>query len=135
MVEDSKDGVVVGNAEKLRTLREEIFTASDIEEKVITVKEWGNVKILVCSLTAGEGGALFAKAKKDRHGNMNAQDLAIRLVIASAKHPGTKQRIFGDADLATLSDKSMGPIQQLAQEVMRMSGMDTAALEEAEKNL
>lgn len=113
----------------LKSLRERIFSAPDIEERVITVKEWGNAKVLVSSLTAGEGGALFAKAKKDRHGNMNSQDLAVRLVIAAAKDLETKQKIFGDADLATLSGKSLGAVQQLAQEIMEMSGMDSGALE------
>lgn len=133
MVEDSKP-VDVSNADKLRTLREQIFSASDIEESIVVVKEWDDAKIKVCSLTAGEGGALFAKAKKDKHGNMNAQDLAVRLVIAGAFHPDTGQKIFGDADLAGLSGKSLGPIQQIAQEIMKLSGMDAGALETAEKN-
>lgn len=132
MVEDGKP--LAASKERLKTLREQIFSASDIEEMVITVKEWGDAKIKVCSLTAGEGGALFAKAKKDKHGNMNAQDLAVRLVIAASFHPDTGEKIFGDADLATLSGKSLGPIQQIAQEIMKLSGMDSGALEEAEKN-
>ncbi len=131
MVEDSKPSAAT---DRLKTLREQIFSAPDIEEVVLTIKEWGDIKIKVCSLTAGEGGALFAKTKKDRHGNMNPQDLAVRLVIAGSYHPDTGQKIFGDADLAALSGKSLGPIQILAQEIMRMSGMDAIALEEAEKN-
>lgn len=122
------------DVDKKRALREQIFHAPDIEEKLVTVKEWGDAKILVTSLTAGEGGALFAKARKDSEGNMDSQDLAMRLIIFACRHPETKKRLFGDADLETLSGKSLGAVQRLSQEIMQMSGMDSAALETAEKN-
>ncbi len=122
------------DVEKMKALREQIIQAPDIEEKLVTVKEWGDAKILITSLTAGEGGALFAKARKDSEGNMDSQDLAIRLIIFACRHPETKKRLFDDSDLKVLSGKSLGAVQRLSQEIMQMSGMDSAALETAEKN-
>lgn len=122
------------DVDKKRALRDLILQATDIEEKVIVVKDWGNAKILIRSLTAGEGGSLFAKARKDSEGNMDSQDLAMRLIIFACRHPETKKRLFGDLDLEALSGKSLRAVQGVAQEIMQMSGMDSGALETAEKN-
>lgn len=102
------------------TLRETILQADDIEETIVEVPEWGDVKLMLRSLTGKERVRLYdsvtGKAK---------QFVYADILIATARDPESGDPVFDPADREALADKSGNVLDRMASVVLGLSGLDT----------
>ena len=102
------------------TLRETILQADDIEEAVIEVPEWDDVKITLRSLTGKERVQLYEGVTGKQKVFMYAD-----ILIATARDPETTDPVFDPADREALAEKSGIVLDRLAAEVLGLSGLDS----------
>ncbi len=102
------------------TLRETILQADDIEEAVIQVPEWEDVKITLRSLTGKERVLLYEGVTGKQKMYTYAD-----ILIATARDPETGEPVFDPADREALAEKSGNVLDRLASEVLGLSGLDT----------
>lgn len=102
------------------TLRETILQADDIEEAVIEVPEWDDVKITLRSLTGKERVQLYEGVTGKQKVFMYAD-----ILIATARDPETGEPVFDPADREALAEKSGNVLDRLASEVLGLSGLDS----------
>ena len=114
----------------MSTLRERILSASDIQEEIVDVPEWG-VQVLVRGMTGAQRAAYLEAAAPG--GRANIANAYALLVITCALDPATRQPIFEMADRDALMAKSGRALERIAMAAMRLSGLTQAALAEAEK--
>jgi hypothetical protein len=115
------------------TLRDKILNAQDIKAEVLNIPEWG-VDILVKSLTGKKRAAVMNEAM-DKDGKMNFANMYADMAITSAYDPEKPQDlIFEPTDRNVLNEKNGGVLEKIAQVVIRISGLDTGAVEKATKN-
>ena len=112
-------------------LSSKIFAIDDIESETLDVTVWG-VTVLVKSMTARDRSRMIASST-DGSGNFNLEDVLPDMVIACTFDPETGERVFLDTDRNALMAKSAAAIEQIAAVAMRLSGMDTTAVDEAGK--
>jgi hypothetical protein len=111
-------------------LRSLIFQTSDIVERMIDIPEWkinGKVvQILLRALSAGERAEYITMMQKS---NGDLSKAYPDLVIMSARHPGTKNKIFKPADRGELQKKLGNAIERIAMNVVDISGLDEKSLQ------
>jgi hypothetical protein len=117
----------------MSNLREAIFGADDSESEVVTVPQWGGLKIEVRSMT-GSDRAAFMQSFQDDEGKVSWEALYPSLIITTAYDPESGERIFEVGDEAALNSKSAAALELLAGAAMRLSGMSEKAEEEAGKS-
>lgn len=122
------------------SLAEQILAAQDIAYEAVDVPEWG-VKVYVKGLTGTERDAYEASLRQMRPtldgkglepvlitDNMRAKMLVKCLVDEQG------QRVFTDQQIAALGAKNGRVLDRLHDVAARLSGMDSAAVEDAEGN-
>lgn len=118
-----------GVATKRRLLtREAILGASDIQTEEVEVPEWGGA-VLVRGLSAKEtnrlGVASSVRAQADQAGA--AERFPIDLVaLAIVDEDG--HRLFADADVEALGQKSGAALMRVFVVAQRLSGLDSAEI-------
>ena len=122
------------SATKIKGIREQIFKAKDIKEEVVTVPEWGGVKIKLKSLTAAQSTEAYRKTPKDGKGDINAIQYGYYLFMKSAYDVESDQPLFDDSDLKALMEKNVGILTRLSQKVSVLCGLEDGAVENAQKN-
>lgn len=113
-------------------LRDTILAASDIEKKVITVKQWGGVKIELRGISGEERNKVYGETRKGEE--IDFDELQYALIIASAYDPESGEKIFKPEDAAVLKTKSWTVINRLSGIIMKLSGIGAGDSEDAEKN-
>lgn len=111
------------------SLRDEILSCQDIQEKLIHIPQWGK-DILVRGLTGDERANLLQNSI-DKKGNVNYRDMYPRLVVMAARDPETKDLIFLEGDMDALAGKNGAALETIAKTAMELSGLNEG---EAEKN-
>lgn len=100
-------------------------------ERVVHVPQW-DTDVLVIELTALRRAELLQHAAAD--GQVQLKRIYPDMVIASAHHPGTRERLFDDADREALLADSGAAIETIATVAGQLSGMDENAGKSAEGN-
>ena len=116
---------------KSKTLgRDAILGASDRKIERVEVPEWGGC-VFVRTLRAFERDAFEASMFKGRGKNRteNLENLRARLVVLAACETGGA-RLFDDADVKALGDKSAAPLDRVFGAAQRLNGMTTEDVEE-----
>ena len=104
------------------SLRDTILEADDRRSEIVDIPEWG-VKVLVKSMSAKQRGQMVEMVKDK---SMVAVDICLALVL----DPDTGDRVFDPADRDALASKNGDIIDRLAQQVLRISGVDVGAAQE-----
>jgi hypothetical protein len=113
------------------SLRETILATVDVGEEIVTVPQWGDVKILVRGLTAGQRFTVY----HNPDGTMKDWSrTSSELVAACSFDPDTKERIFTPEDVDLLLKKNSFAVEKLSDAIFKLSKMDDKAFEEAVKN-
>lgn len=115
----------------MSNLSAKIFAASDIEQELVEVEQWG-VTLLVKSMTAKDRAAMIS-ASVESNGEFRLEEVLPDLVIKCSFDPETNERVFVDADRDALMAKSAAPIEKIATVAMRLSGLDETAVDVAGK--
>lgn len=111
--------------------REAILAADDIVTDEVEVPEWGG-SVLVRAMTGAERDRLEASAvgngKKLNLANFRARMCAASIVDEAGN------RLFGEADLVTLGQKSSAALNRVFEVAQRLSGMSDEDVEELTGN-
>lgn len=116
-------------------LRKTILEADDLESETVTVRQWGDAKIEIRSLMAGQRNRLITQAARDGANNIDMEKYAADLVIATAHDPDSGEKIFDIADRDSLNRKNASAVELLFSTASRLSGLAEAAVTEAKENL
>lgn len=108
-------------------LRDAILSAVDIQEEVVTIKEWGGIKVLCRGMSGRERSAYFV-GNEDRE----MWEYTPRLILGNVLDPDTREPIFEAEDIDALADKSGVALDRLAKTITRLSGFGEEAKEEME---
>lgn len=116
--------------------RNDILKASDIKTEEIAVPEWGGT-VLVRGLTGKERDAFEAGIVGDKLGKgsqINMQNLRAKLVsLACVDDKGA--RLFTEADIDILGNKSASALERLFDAARHLSGMNQVDIQELTENL
>ncbi len=114
--------------------RDEILSAHDLATETVAVPEWGG-EVLVRGLSGRERDGFEASVLE-----MRGQDTKVNLINLRAKlvahcviDAETGRRLFGDADIAALGDKSALALQRVFDVAQRLSGLSRSDVEELAK--
>lgn len=111
-------------------LKKTILEYEDIQEKIIEVPEWGNIKVLVRGMSSGARAKLLENAS-NAGGKVDMTNWFSDLVIATAHDPDTGERIFEPADRDALKNKNGAAISRITEVATRLSGLADSAVEDA----
>ncbi len=101
------------------TLRDQILLADDLPSELVDLPaQWGEGKVLVKGLTAGELADYAQKTEK-----APARTQIAELLIACLRDPETGKRVFEPADRDPLAAKSSQAVLELAEVCRRLSGL------------
>lgn len=127
----SKKRVILG--------RDSILAAQDIKIELVNVPEWGGA-VYVRGLTGAERAEYemgLVEMKGGKVVKVNSTDSYPRLALCccvDSDDPATAQRLFNDADLDALRQKSGAPLARIAKVALRLSGMGRQAEETLEQD-
>jgi hypothetical protein len=114
--------------------KESIRAASDLKHEVVAVPEWGG-DIRVRGMTGSERDAFeasyFTGTDKDR--KMNLDNIRARLVVLCCVDEHG-DRIFENADLGWLGNKSGSALARVYEVCQRLSGLTNGDVKALEKN-
>lgn len=114
------------------SLRDRILSSKDIKSSVVHVEAW-DTDLDIRTLTALERSRLISQCTKS-DGNIDLEKMYPLLIIAGVYDPESGEKVFTAEDITLLQDKSAQAIEFVAQEVMRVSGMDNKAVDEEGKS-
>ena len=115
--------------------REQILQADDLKRETVAVPEWGG-EVMVRCLTGAERDEFETALIEFRGKNYN-----IRLANARARLTSLSvidedgQRLFSEADVVSLGQKSAAALDQVFDVAQRLSGLKPKDMEELLKNL
>ena len=114
--------------------REAILTANDIEKREVYIPEWGG-SVYVRGMTGRERDQFEAGIvkQKGRNTEINMKNARAKLVVLCTVDENGK-RIFGDADIALLADKSAKALDRIFSVAQELSGISKDDMEELTKN-
>lgn len=114
----------------------DIIGISDIRTQIVAVPEWGG-EVTIREFTGSERDAFEAalvKTKPDGTREADVQNMRARLCAACIVDPVTGDRIFADADLQQLANKSAVALTRIFRAAQALNGMAPDAVEDAAKN-
>lgn len=125
----------------MRLSRDDILKAEDSAPVEVHVPEWGG-SVLVRGMTGKERDAFEASMslQPDRRGQVRPADPLARLVNIRAKIvvrcvvDDDGKRLFTEADVAVLGDKSAAALERVFEVASRLSGMGDKDMEEYAAN-
>jgi hypothetical protein len=121
--------------------RDQILAANDLEVREVDVPEWGGT-VKVRALNGAERDRFEASLRKERRRAdgkegtevvANTDNMRAKLVARAVVDDDGK-RVFTDADINALGEKSALVLDRLFDVVSDLSGLSDTAAEEAEKN-
>lgn len=116
------------------SLHDDILSMDDLEAREVVVKQWGNKKIVVKSLTAAQRYEMIEQCMSVRGNKIDGKKLYIFTLIACAYDPETSAPIFTPADYDKLAGKNSGAIETIIQVANELNGIGEAQVVEMEKN-
>lgn len=114
------------------SLRDKILNADDIESELIEVPTW-DVTVEVRSMDARSRTRLIKMASNEQ-GMVDMEVIYPEMVMLCCYDPETGERIFGEEDRDALMSKSSVPVELLALAAMRVSGMNSTAVDDSGKD-
>ncbi len=114
--------------------KEAILAVDDVHFEDVSVPEWGGM-VRVKSLTGSERDGLEASMieGKGKNANVNLANLRAKLVARSIVDE-SGNRIFEDADIASLGRKSAAALNRVYEVAQRLSGITQEDVDELTKN-
>lgn len=107
------------------SLRDNILTYEDLDREIVTVPEWGGLKVEVRGLSAGARGRVLRECQLP-DGNLDLARMGVLLVLHTLHDPETGERLFRPGDEEALGAKSPGALDRLLGCATRLSGMSSA---------
>ena len=107
---------------------DEILRADDLKVIDVVVPEWGNKKVRLKTMTAGE--AIEFTKTLEGEGQLSAN---VRAVIATALDE-RGQKLFNESHTAALTAKSTKAVNRLAIAIRDLNGLDAERLKAEAKN-
>ena len=114
-------------------IRQTVLNAKDVRTETVTIPEWDGVKIEIRGFTLGERLDFYSRVSDGD--KVNRENFLPELVIASCFDPDSGQKVFEPADRDMLKTKSAGAVEQVTEVAMRLSGMGSDDVKEAELDL
>lgn len=114
------------------SLRDRILAADDIGAQTIEIPQW-DVTVEVRTMSAGRRSRMLQTCSLG-DGTVDLDRLYPMLIVATVFDPETGERVFEEADIPLLQEKSAGAIEFVAQAAMKMSGMTAQAIDEEGKD-
>lgn len=114
--------------------KDAILKADDIQREEVAVPEWGGV-VLVRGLTGKERDLLEASMiqGKGKKTSVNLENLRAKVVARSIVDE-SNNRIFEDADIPALAQKSAAALNRVYAVAQRLSGITEEDVDELTKN-
>src|SRR5258708_6236118 len=107
-----------------KSLRSHIFQKKDIQEEIMDIPEW-DCQVMIKGVTGAQRAHVMRVCMEDNGQSVNIEKMYALTIIASVRHPDSKEMVFSQADQrALMSEKSGGVIERLAMASMRVSGLD-----------
>jgi len=118
----------------VRLSRDDILKAEDLSTEEVDVPEWGGT-VLVRGMSGRERDE-FEVSMTVRHGKQMVQDFANTRakIVARCVVDEDGQRLFTDADVAVLGEKSGAAIDRIFGVASRLSGLGAEDVEELAEN-
>lgn len=115
--------------------RDMILKAQDAKQEAIDVPEWGG-RVLVRALSGAErdrfeSSVMMTNKRGDRE--VNLRNMRAKLVVLSCID-AKGERLFADADVAVLGDKSASALQRVYDVAAKLSGISKDDAEDLAKN-
>lgn len=138
--EDETDEVIMGPPEVTAapdtpvpselSLRSKILSDDHVVTKLVDVPEWDlDSKLEIHGLSVGEVASVSRRLTA--LGRDRRMELATPFwVIAGTYDPATGKKVFSDDDADLLTTQSSKPMNTLATEILQISGVTTAALQQ-----
>jgi len=114
--------------------RDDILQVQDLPKELVEVPEWDGA-VYVRGLTGAERDALEASIveQRGRSTRMNLMNLRAKLVAMSVVDE-EGNRLFSDADVEKLGQKSAAALNRIFEVAQRLSGLTSEDVEELTKN-
>lgn len=104
-------------------IAEQIAAIDDTPSELVVVPEWMDVKLELRGLSVAEARAVAKDKRLDDDDDYYAM---VRWVIAGAFDPDTNEHAFEESDADMLLTKTAKVVGELAEKVLRLSGIETA---------
>ena len=114
--------------------RDQILAAQDLSRELVEVPEWGG-SIWVRALTGGERDDFEASclSAKGKGAELNYRNMRAKLVVRTAVTEAG-ERVFADADVEALTQKSASALDRLFAVASRLSALSRTDVEDLTKN-
>lgn len=115
------------------SVRDKILAIQDdTPSEVVEVPEWG-VKVLVRGFSLGAKDDFLASILDAETKKTNLKAFNVGVLIGTAYDPETGAKLFSEADIPLLKEKSAAIVQRLVDVGNRLSGLTDEAVEVAAK--
>ena len=114
--------------------REAILAASDIQEEIVPVPEWGG-EVIVRGLSGTQRDQFEASVvkQKGKSTELNLKNVRAKMIALSVVDEHGN-RIFSESDVAALGAKSARALQRVWEKARELSGLSDEDVEELAKN-
>ena len=115
------------------SIRDKILAIKDdTPSEIVDVPEWG-VKVLVRGFSLGAKDDFLASILNTETKQTNIKAFNVGVLVGTAYDPNTGEKLFSEADIPVLKEKSAAIIQRLVDAGTRLSGLTDDAVEIAAK--
>lgn len=117
----------------MSSLRDRILGAEDMTKEIVDIEEWG-VKIEVRSPSAKFRSQLMRQFVDVETGQVNYELMYPSLLIATCFDPDTGEKVFDEGDVEALNQKNGALVEHVAQAAMRVTGMNSGAVDKGKQD-
>jgi hypothetical protein len=115
------------------SVRDKILNAAnDTPSEIVDVPEWG-VKVLVKGFSLGAKDDFLSTVIDANTSKADLKAFSSGILVGTAHDPETGERLFSEADIPVLKQKSAVAVQRLVDVGTRLSGLSDEAVEIAAK--
>jgi hypothetical protein len=115
------------------SLRDKILAIqNDTPSELVSIPEWG-VEVLVRGFTLGAKDDFLASIVDPKTKEPNVKAFNSGILVGTAHDPETGERLFTEADIPVLKQKSAAAVTRLVDVGTRLSGLSDDAVEIAAK--
>lgn len=107
-----------------------LILSRPLKEQPVTVEAWPDASLIIRELSAADASAIVDAATA-ADGKTNQTALVASVVIATLRNAEDKSLIFQATDRDALLATGLGPIMEVAQASIKLSGLDSAAGQDA----
>lgn len=115
------------------SVRDKILAIKDdTPSEIVSIPEWG-VDVLVRGFSLGAKDDFMASIVDPETRKPNVKAFNVGVLVGTAYDPETGAKLFTEADIPVLKEKSAAAIQRLVDAGTRLSGLTDEAVEAAAK--